>query len=401
MWKTADGRLLARMCLAASFTLVSGFSLPRTAFAQALSPAVRTSGTVKSIDAGTIVLTTSAGAQVTVMVPATASVLQLTPGNTDLKTATAAAVTDISVGDRVLATARPGDASSTPAALTAVRVVLMKSTDIATRQLAQQADWQKNGVGGLVRAVDGSVLTMSAGARSVKVETTATTLFRRYADDSVKFADARPGKLEEVHAGDQISVRGTKSEDGTSMSAAEVVTGTFENLSGPIAAVDAAAGTLSIRDVVTKKTLIVHVTPNSDLRVLPAEAAATLAARSAVGSTASAGGPAGRVAARSDATVPSAAGTGSGGADQRRHSAGTDLSRMLSRLPTQTLAELKPGAAVMIVAALDRAGAESLTAITLLSGVESLLTATSAGSQPITLSPWNLGGPEGGGGSPQ
>ena len=78
-----------------------------------------------------------------------------------------------------------------------------------------------------------------------------------------------------------------------------------------------------------------------------------------------------------------------------------DLSRMLSRLPTQTLANLKPGAAVMIVAALDRAGADSLTAITLLSGVEPLLTGASAGSQPITLSPWNLGAPEGAGGAPQ
>jgi hypothetical protein len=75
-----------------------------------------------------------------------------------------------------------------------------------------------------------------------------------------------------------------------------------------------------------------------------------------------------------------------------------DLSRMLARLPTGSVADLKTGDAVMIVAS---PGADSFTAITLLSGVEALLTAP-AGQAPITLSPWNIGGaPEGGGGGPQ
>ncbi len=63
---------------------------------------------------------------------------------------------------------------------------------------------------------------------------------------------------------------------------------------------------------------------------------------------------------------------------------------MLTRLPTQTLADLKPGQTVMIVASQD--GSANPTAITLLSGVEAILSATPAGQQPITLSPWNIGG---------
>lgn len=401
MRSTAHSSLLARLYLGASLVFVSSGVVAPNLYCQAVAPAARASGTVKSIDAGQIVLTTAAGAQVTITVPATASILQLSPGSTDLKTATQAAIGDISVGDRVLATARGGDASATPTAMTAARLVLMKSSDIAARQSAQQAEWQRNGIGGLVRAVDGSVLTMSAGARTVKVETTPATIFRRYADDSVKFADAKPGKLDDVHAGDQISVRGAKSEDGLSIRAAEVVTGTFENLSGPITAVDAAAGTISIRDLVTKKTLVVNVTANSDLRALPAQAAAAFAARSAGSGSAAANAPAGAPAGRAVQRSGPPAASSTSGADQAPHSAGMDLSRMLSRLPAQTLTDLKPGAAVMIVAALDRAGGESLTAITLLSGVEPLLTATSSGSQPITLSPWNLGAPEGAGGGPQ
>ena len=73
---------------------------------------------------------------------------------------------------------------------------------------------------------------------------------------------------------------------------------------------------------------------------------------------------------------------------------------MLSRLPNETIADLKAGEAVMIVASEATPSSTSVTAITLLTGVEPILAATPSGS-PMTLSPWNVGGgaPEGGGGS--
>lgn len=75
---------------------------------------------------------------------------------------------------------------------------------------------------------------------------------------------------------------------------------------------------------------------------------------------------------------------------------------MIARLPSTTLAELKPGAALMIVAS-QGAPSDPLTAVTVLSGVEPILAATPSGSQPMSLSPWNLGagGAEAGGGGPQ
>ena len=82
------------------------------------------------------------------------------------------------------------------------------------------------------------------------------------------------------------------------------------------------------------------------------------------------------------------------------HSAGGDLSQMLSRLPAQTLADLKVGEAVMIVASESTPGSDKVTAVTMLSGVEPILAATPSGTPAMTLSPWNVGGgaPEGGGG---
>lgn len=75
------------------------------------------------------------------------------------------------------------------------------------------------------------------------------------------------------------------------------------------------------------------------------------------------------------------------------------LSRMLSRLPTETLAGLKEGDAVMIVATMPGPGQPAAQAVTLLTGVEPILRASPKG-QAMTLSPWSLGGSpedEGGG----
>jgi hypothetical protein len=67
---------------------------------------------------------------------------------------------------------------------------------------------------------------------------------------------------------------------------------------------------------------------------------------------------------------------------------------MLSRLPNSTLADLKAGDAVMIVAT-EGVGAEKPTAITLLAGVEPILTAGPNRSASSLLSPWSLSAPSG------
>ena len=70
-----------------------------------------------------------------------------------------------------------------------------------------------------------------------------------------------------------------------------------------------------------------------------------------------------------------------------------DLSQMLSRLPTETIAGLKPGDAVMIVATSPSGQATPSSAVTLLAGVEPILTAAPSG-EGMTLTPWSVGGGE-------
>jgi co-chaperonin GroES (HSP10) len=358
-------------------------------------------GTVKAISGNSLTLTSDAGQQVAVSVADAARILQLAPGSTDLKSAQPITLADIAVGDRILVTGKAGDETGS---LTASRVILMKSSDIAQKNETEKADWQRRGSGGLVSAVDASsgTVTISAGAKKIQVQTTGSTKFRQYAGDSVKFEDAKPGTLAEIQVGDQLRVRGAKSEDGTTIQAEEIVSGSFRNLAGTIATINAAGGTLTLKDLTTKKTMTVMVTANSDLRKLPAEMAARFAARA---KGAAAGGPAaanggGQASAQGATGGGSPRPGGPGGMGGAGRSAGGDLSQMLARLPGVTLAELKVGDAVMVVASEAGPGSDKVTAVTMLSGVEPILAATPSGAPTMTLSPWSVGGgaPEGGGG---
>jgi len=387
-------RAFRRSALAAVLIIV-GLNIPASeAHAAVQTPATATAatgrqlGTVKAIAGNTLTLMTDAGQEVVVSVADGARILQLAPGSTDLKTAQTITLADIAAGDRVLVTGKAGDSAG---AFAASRVILMKSGDIAQKHEAEQADWQKRGTGGIVSAVDAGtgMLTVAVGARKVAVTTSSSTQFRRYAGDSVKFEDAKPGTLAQIQVGDQLRVLGTKSEDGSSIPAEVVVSGSFKNLAGLIASIDAANGTLTLKDLATKKTVTVTITANSNVRTLPPQAAAMFAARAKSGS---AGGASPQPAGQSETS-----GGGRQGGGGR--TAGGDLSQLVSRLPNKTIADLKVGDAVMIVASQPDANSATVTAVTLLSGVEPILAAT-PGAPSMTLSPWNIGGeaPEGGGG---
>jgi hypothetical protein len=66
-----------------------------------------------------------------------------------------------------------------------------------------------------------------------------------------------------------------------------------------------------------------------------------------------------------------------------------DMQQMLDRMPALALAELKAGDALIIA---STAGSDSgqVTAITLLAGVEPILTATPAGNRQVMMGSWNL-----------
>jgi hypothetical protein len=369
----------------------------------AAAPAASASelGTVKTVAGNSFTMATDAGQAVSVSVVSGAKVLQLPVGSTDLKTATASQLSDIAVGDRVLVTGKAGDAA---ASFNALRVVLMKSAAIAQMQAAQQTDWKARGTGGIVSSVDAAsgAITLTVGAKKLVVHTTSKTEFKRFSGDSVKYEDAKPGTLAQIQKNDQLQARGAKSADGASIEAEEVVSGTFKNLSGlitsiePGSGIDLATGKITFKDLATHKVYTVNVTAKCDIRNLPLMMATRIAAQTnggGQGGGRSGGGRGGGGGAGMYGAGGSAAGQGDAAGGARR-SAGADLSQMMERLPTGTLADLKNGDAVMIVASEPSPGSSTVDAITLLSGVEPILTANPNGGMDLSMS---MGGGGGGG----
>ena len=62
-----------------------------------------------------------------------------------------------------------------------------------------------------------------------------------------------PHPLMRSKAGDQLRARGEKNADGTEIAAAEVVSGSFRNISGTISAIDPGASTFTVKDLITQE----------------------------------------------------------------------------------------------------------------------------------------------------
>lgn len=368
------------LLIALAFTSLAAQSTPSVA------PQAKQLGSIQKINGNHLVLTTDQGATVQVSVQPTARIFRFAPGQTDPKTATPIQLSDLQVADRVLVRGRMSDDNTT---LEASAVAVMKQQDIAKVQQQSLQDWQRRSVGGVVKQVDAAsgVVTLTVAGKTVTVTTTPKTTYKRYAADSVRWEDAKTARLEDIHPGDQLRAKGDKNEDGSELKAEEAVVGTFRNIAGLVTALDPAQSTLTVQDLSTKKAVVVKITADSQMKVVPQQVAQGLAARMKGGAA-----PAGAPPAQG---APAAAPAGAAGANNGRPRNG-DVNQLLARLPAATLADLKKGDAVMIVST-EGSGTVAPTAITLISGVEALLTAspTGAGAQSF-LTPWSLASSPGG-----
>jgi co-chaperonin GroES (HSP10) len=360
-------------------------------FAQAGAPSspasnvVKQLGAIRTLSGSVLSLATDQGPEVTVKVQPGARILRLAPGQIDLKSASVLQLGDLQVGDRVLVRGKMDDNG---VSVDATAVIVMKQQDIAQRKQQEMQDWQRRGVGGLVKTVDAQAGTISisvSGAgvsKPVVLTTNPKTIYKRYAPDSVKWEDATTARLDDIHVGDQLRARGDKNQDGTQLAAEEIVAGTFRNIAGLVTAVDSAQGTLTVEDLATKKPVTVRITADSQMKELPAQLAQGLAMRLKGGAAAGVNAN----AAPEPAAAPAAGERARGG----------DLNRALSHLPAVSLADLHKGEAVMIVSTTGSAG-QLPAAITLLGGVEPILSAspTGRGTESL-LTPWSLAGAPGG-----
>ena len=204
--------------------------------------------------------------------PPTAAIKRIAPGERDLSAAETIPFSDLAVGDRALVKLDPEAPAGT---MEALQIIAVKQSDLALKQQKDREDWQRRGVGGLVKSVDpatGTILLNSgvgATAKTITVHIAKTTILKRYAPGSVRFDAAQPAPIDAIHAGDQLRARGVKNADGTEIAAEEVVSGSFRNIAGTIASLDAAASTLVVKDLATKKPVTIHITAEAQMRPLP------------------------------------------------------------------------------------------------------------------------------------
>jgi len=363
-------------------------------------------GEVTSIDAAgkQIKLKADDGSAYTITLSDNTSFLRIPPGEKDLKKASKIAFSDVMVGDRALARGPEADNKTVPART----LIIMTKGDLAQKHEQDRAEWQKRGITGVVTALNAdnkevTITTRGRDSKTVTIDASAAS-FRRYAPDSVKFADAKPSSFADLQAGDTVRALGDKNEDGTHLKAEELVSGSFETIAGTVDSVDPATGEVHITNLQTKKPVLVRTNQSSLLRRLDPVVAAQLARRLRPDSS-SGGGPAAPGAGvkppAADA-VPPQQGAGGEQAGQGRFrgaggAGGGDLQQILERMPQLSLADLKKGDAV-IVSSSKGPGDSGVTAFAFVAGVEPFLAAAPRTGGQVNLGSWNLdlsgGGPE-------
>jgi len=287
---------------------------------------------------------------------------RIAPGEKTLQNAVTTSVTELATGDRVLVTLEPNSAD-------ARRIVIMSAADIGKRDEADRQDWNTRGFSGIVATRDGSTITLRV--RSLQGETRQTvtvsdrTKLRRYAPDSVRFADAKPSKLEEISVGDQLRARGDKSPDGAAMTADEVIFGTFLATAGSVVSVDAAAKEITIKEIGTGKPVVIKLTPDSRIKQMPAFAGI------GGGAGGRAGPPPGGFPGGGPPPGMPPAGMPPGGAPT--------VAQMVETMPSGAMEDVKAGQTV-VVSSTKGATSGRVTAIMLVANAEMLVQMATAPS---------------------
>lgn len=370
-----------------------------TASPKSSDPAITPNGAigeVKVIDAAgkQLIIKTDAGSLLTVVLNDATTYMRVAPGETTLSKATKIAFGDVGEGDRVFARGLVADDRKT---VPARSVIVMNKVDIAKKQDMEREEWKKRGLLGVITALkpETKEITISsrtgAAQQSITIPVSDKVEMRRYAPDSIKFADAKTAKFEELKVGDQLRALGDRNPEGTQFTAEKVVTGSFKNAAGVVTAIDAATGEIKINDLQTKQPLTVVVKTDSVLRKFPPadQMGAMMMSRGGQGGPGGAPGQGSPQATLRPGNDPRnqapTVGTGGspGGPTGRMGGGGVNMQDMLERLPTISVADVKVGDTI-IVSSTQGADPTRLTAISLISGADTLLNLIAARQQQQT-----------------
>ena len=374
---------------------------------QPSDPAIKTTSvlgkvTEKNAAAGTLTVKTDAGSIVLINTSEKTTFDRMPPGETDRTKAIKTSLTEITVGDGVYAR---GFVAADRKSIPAQQIIVVSQSDIAQKQEKERMEWRRRGVSGIVASTNPATKevtitsrSLMGGPQSVVIPISDKTKVLRYPPDSIpKYSDAKRSSFEEVKVGDQLRALGNKSADGLRLTPEEVVFGTFKIAGGTVTAVDPATNMITINDLQTKKPMTIVLKADTVIRRFTGMMG---------------GGPGGPGGPPAGGTPPQGqsgpgAGPRPGGAGPGGPPAGgggPSMADLIERLPTIALSEIKVGD-MIIMSTLPGADQNRLTAVSMVTGVEPLLTMIAqrqaAGGQPrpqnVDLQ-GNFGGMFGGGG---
>jgi hypothetical protein len=353
-----------------SLVLALAFLAVSPAGAQEKPKAQYIVGEVTSADAATktVVFKTDTGTSISGVLAPSAVLVRAKPGSTNLTDATPVEFSEIQPGDRIMA---HGFLASAGGTMDVRKLAVMTKGDIAQKQDAERADWKKRGLVAVVTSVDPSKneITARTGRRpdapTVVIDVgTKKATFRRYAPDSVKFSEAKPGTIADVHPGDELRALGDRGSDPTRYLAEQIVSGSFRVVAGAVTSVSPDQKQVVFKEDESQKPVTVTVGPDARMRHLPAEMAVRFGARQAAQQDGADASP-----------PPGGAGQGGprpagppGAPGGRR---GFNPEDLIERMPTITIADLKAGDRIL-VSSTKGDDPSRMNAIVLVSGLEAI-----------------------------
>jgi hypothetical protein len=365
---------------------------PNAAFAQAPSPYTSVQGSITKVDPATKVISVKTdAAETTVKYSDQTKLLELPPGEADVKKATPIKAEGISAGDHILARVQTRD----PTGLPAGTIYINRASDIAKENAAKAQEWQTQAVSGFAESIDiagkKAILKVkgAAGApdREVTLDLTGPVSYQRFSDKSLEYERA---DLAGVKPGDHLRVLGTKNADVTQVKVTDLAADAIRQIGATVKSVDPATGTITATDT-SKKPVTIVIRPATKVKQLD-EQTAQMIARIVNPSYQGAGrrgggGGGGRGPGGPGAGGPAGASGGRGGGRAR---GGNQIQNLIDAQPDQKVADLKPGEPIIVS---GPATGDSFTAMMVLSGVDPILRAApNQGADPLGSGWSNIGG---------
>jgi hypothetical protein len=271
-------------------------------------------------------------------------------------------------------------------------IVVMTKGDLAKKQEAERTEWRRRGILGVITALkpDTHEITISnrtmAGMQTVVIPVSEKTEMRRYAPDSIKFGDAKPSNFSELKVGDQLRALGDRGQDPTRFTPEKIVTGSFRTVGGVVTEVNATTGEIKIKELEKKTPLTIVIKQDAVLRKFAQEMGAMGGMRAAGGPGGPGGPPAGGAPPQGGQGQAGARPQGGGGPGGGGPGGGRNINDMLERLPTISIADVKVGDTI-IVSSTQGVDPSRLTAISLVTGADTLLAMLAPRPQPGQTAP--------------